>query len=354
MRRTGPLRGRALTGAREDAHVGLIGCGNFAFTHIAYFLQRGAGRIMRGAMDVEGARAESLARRYGLHYATDDAHRLIEDPAIDLIYIASNHATHAEYAVMALRAGKCVHIEKPHVVDDDQLSRLCDAMRESEGTVRLGFNRPESELGVEVQRLLATQSGPLMANWFVVGHELPKNHWYNRPQEGGRILGNLCHWTDFSLRLIEPARRYPISIRPTRAEQSDRDIAVSYVFGDDSIAAITFSASKGHAFEGIHEHLELHRGDLLLALDDFKELRANVRERRHRIRLSFRDHGQRATIMRSYTMTGRFGTREPGLDVSEVWETAQLFLRTREALEKEETVLVEAFPPRVPSARPAP
>lgn len=339
MRREGPARGRPMAPARDDAHVGLIGCGNFAFSHIAYFLDRNVGAVMRGAMDLEGARAESIARRYRMHYATDDADRIISDPAIDLVYIASNHASHAEYAIEALEAGKSVHIEKPHVVSDDQLARLCEAMRASDGSVRLGFNRPESRLGGEVQRLLGEQSGPLMLNWFVAGHAIAPDHWYYRPEEGGRVLGNLCHWTDFSLRMIAPEARYPITVTPTRADKPDSDIVATYVFGDGSIAAISFSA-KGHAFEGVREHLEVHRGDLLLSLDDFKEVRAHVRERRSRIRLRFRDHGQEAAILRSYAMTGRTAVPEPGADPAYVWDTAQLFLRTRDALEADEARVV--------------
>ena len=49
---------------------------------------------------------------------------IIDDPQIDLIYIASNHYTHAEYAIEALNKGKSVHIEKPHVVNESQLDRL--------------------------------------------------------------------------------------------------------------------------------------------------------------------------------------------------------------------------------------
>jgi predicted dehydrogenase len=342
MRALGPVRGTLPRPGRPDAHVGLIGCGNFAFSHIAYFLVRNLGPVVRGAMDVEGARAESIARRFRMHYATEDASRIIEDPRIDLVYVASNHASHADYAIAALRAGKSVHIEKPHVVDDDQLIRLCRAMRENSGRVRLGFNRPDSRLGLEVRRLLAGQSGPVMLNWFVAGHEIPVDHWYYRPEEGGRILGNLCHWTDFSLQMIDPQRRFPVEIRPARAQYSDSDIAVSYVFGDGSIAAITFSA-KGHAFEGVRERLALHRGDLLLALDDFRDLRADIRERRHRMRSRFRDHGHEAAIMRSYRMSPRASVPMCGVDLSYAWETAQLFLRTREALEKDRPITVDGF-----------
>ncbi len=325
-------------------HVALVGCGNFAFSAIAYYLKREFGPVMRAAMDVDVHHAASLYRAYGLRYYTDDVRRILDDPEIDLLFVASNHATHTEYAIEALGRGKHVHIEKPHVVSDDQLVRLCRAMRASAAHVGLGFNRPTSRLGALVAQRLGSQSGPAMLNWFVAGHELPQDHWYFRPEEGGRVLGNLCHWTDFVLRLVPREVRYPITIRPTRWDRSDCDIAVTYTFGEGTIAAITFSA-KGHTFEGVRELFAAHRGDVLVALRDFQEAVIETGARKERVRLPFRDHGHRDRIVASYGLA-RPGSGPSGVaDVAYVWETGELFLRTREALEQDRIVVVQPYDP---------
>lgn len=325
-------------------HVGLIGCGNYAFSNIAYYLKKNYGHVMRAAMDIDPHKAASLYRTYGLRYYTDDAERLFADPQLDLLYIASNHASHAEYAIRGLETGRSVHIEKPHVVSTDQLVRLCRAMSESRGRVGLGFNRPGSRLGRALLQHLASESGPSMFNWFLAGHELPPDHWYFRAEEGGRVLGNLCHWTDFLYCMVPPEARYPITIHPTRAEASDCDIAVTYVFGDGSIAAITFSA-KGHTFEGVRETFAAHRGNALMALHDFKTLTVEIVDRRIRYRNRFRDHGHEARIRASYEMSRPDAPPAAGATVAYVWETAELFLETREALERNEIRMVQAFDP---------
>ena len=332
---------------RRDStrHVGIIGCGKFAYAQIAFYLTRSHGKVIRGAMDTDVHRAASLFRRYGLDYYTDDASRILDDPQIDLVYIASNHASHAEYAIEALRRGKHVHIEKPHVVTEDQLRRLCCAMRDSDGKVALGFNRPLSRIGVEIKRRLEEQAGPSMLNWFVAGHEIPPDHWYFREEEGGRILGNLCHWTDFVLQLIPPDVRFPVMVNPTRGVKPDSDVAVTYLFADGSIAAITFSA-KGHTFEGVKERFAAHRGNALITMDDFRTLRVDVVAKRHIRRQRFRDHGHKTAILRSYALS-RPGTIV-GADISYVWETGQLFLQTKVALEEERRVVVERYQPDRP------
>jgi predicted dehydrogenase len=321
-------------------HVGIIGCGKFAFAQIAFYLRKNFGDVIYGSMDVDIARAASLYEKYGLAFYTDDAAQLIAEPHIDTVFIASNHASHAEYAIAALEAGKTVHIEKPHVVTEDQLRRLCSAMAVSPGRVALGFNRPVSRIGLEVKRALDSQSGALMLNWFVAGHEIAKDHWYFRDEEGGRVLGNLCHWTDFVYRLVPSENRFPITVNPTRAEAADADIAVTYVFGDGSIAAITFSA-KGHAFEGVMERFSAHRGDALVSMDEFKTFEARIGAKRHRTRQLHRDHGHERMICDSYLL-GRDPSQE-GAAVSYVWETGQLFLKTKEALERRVPLTLEAF-----------
>lgn len=322
-----------------SGHVGLIGCGNFAFSAIAYYLKKNFGRVIRGAMDVEVNRAMSLAQTYGLQYCTSDAQEIMDDPNIDLVYIASNHATHADYAIEALRHGKSVHIEKPHVVNQDQLVGLCRQMERSDGSVGLGFNRPNSQIGLAIKEHLAAQEGPMMLNWFVAGHEIDPSHWYFHEKEGGRILGNLCHWTDFIYQMVPPENRYPIQISPTKAERSDCDIAVTYVFGDGSIAIITFSA-KGHTFEGVRESFSAHRGNTLMAMSDFKDLIIEVVDKKTKVSPFYRDHGHSKAIEFSYEAASN---RHPGCSVQYVWETGELFLKTKQALETNTRIVVTGF-----------
>jgi predicted dehydrogenase len=327
---------------RKGPHVGIIGCGNFAFSNVAYYLKKNYGNVIHAAMDIDPNRAASLFEKHGLNYYSTDAERVISDPSIDLVFIASNHASHAEYAIKALEAGKCVHIEKPHVVSRDQLIRLCSAMSKSRGKLALGFNRPNSKIGQLIKQYLDAQAGPAMFNWFIAGHQIDPDNWYFKEEEGGRVLGNLCHWTDFIYRMVPAKSRYPLLIKPTRAARSDMDIAVTYTFGDGSIAAITFSA-KGHTFEGVREQFAAHRGNLLISMDDFKDLTVEVVDRKRRIRGCFRDHGHEPTIRRSYEMVRARGERNPGCSVDYVWETGDLFLSTKKALEEDTMVTLHPY-----------
>jgi predicted dehydrogenase len=323
-------------------HVAIIGCGNFSYSNIAYYLRKNYGSVIRAAMDTDVHRAASLFEEYGLRYYADRAEPLINDPSIDMIYIASNHSSHAEYAIQALEAGKNVHIEKPHVVSENQLIRLCHAMLRNPGKAALGFNRPRSIHSRKLKEVLDRQSGPSMMNWFVAGHEISADHWYFKNEEGGRVLGNLCHWTDFIYQMVPEESRFPITITPTRAEKSDCDIAVTYTFGDGSIGVITFSA-KGHTFEGVRERFAVHRGNVLAALDDFKTLVIEEIADKRVITTRFRDHGHEENIRRSYMMVSQTSGAFMGCTIKYVWETGQMFLKTREALETNNKVVLAPY-----------
>jgi len=335
-------------------NAGIIGCGNFAYSNIAYYLTQSRGPVIKGCMDTNIARAASLCQAFGGAYYTDDENRILNDPDIKLIYIASNHASHAEYAIKGLQAGKSVHIEKPHVVSESQLVRLCNAMSASTGTVGLGFNRPLSKFGRQLEQAIRSEHGPMVMNWFVAGHELPEDHWYFREDEGGRVLGNLCHWTDFMLRMVPPGKRHPIRIVPTRSGQSDCNIAVTYIFADGSIGAITFSA-MGHTFEGVRERFAVHCGNLMASLDDFQVMVIERVQRKRRTRSLFRDHGHAEAILGSYNAVFGLPNAVNQYDVAYVWETAELFLKTKQALDNNVAVVVDAFSPArmaEPAARP--
>lgn len=324
---------------RIKSHIGILGAGNFSYSNLSYYLRKNYGKVIRGVMDIEINRAASLFEKYDLIYYTDNASDIINDDHIDLVYIASNHFTHAEYAIQALVKGKSVHIEKPHVVNRDQLDRLVRAMKQSEGKVMLGFNRPGSRFGRIILEYIKKETGPIMINWFIAGHAIDPEHWYFNEAEGGRILGNLCHWTDFTYQMITSESRYPIRIVPSRSKKADCDISVTYIFGDGSIATITFSA-KGHTFEGVREKLNAHKGNVLISMDDYEKLTIDVIDKKKVFRNAFRDHGHELNVKHSYEMISK---NADGESIKYIYETADLFLKTKESLESQKEIIVQPY-----------
>lgn len=320
--------------------VAIIGCGNYAFSTIAHYLAKRDLKFLRVTYDTKSSRSLSLCNAYGGGYAVADWREIADDPKVKLVFIASNHASHAEYAVACIEAGKHVHIEKPHVVSQEQLDGLLAAMRQCpDAKVYLGFNRPRSPLFKDLQKALERESGPLMISWFIVGHYIPDGHWYYDEEEGGRVLGNLCHWTDLTLHLVTLDKAFPCTIIPATPAGMKADAVVSVIFADQSCASIVFSA-KGQTFEGVREVLNVQKGDIVASLTDFQTLTVDVVEKKKTVRLRHRDHGHEANIIHSLNGASEHGM--PGEDISYVAATAKFFLAIRQAIDSGETVTVSS------------
>ena len=204
--------------------------------------------------------------------------------------------------------------------------------------VFLGFNRPHSPHFQRIRASLLKQSGPTMINWFIAGHRIPDGNWYFNPGEGGRVLGNLCHWTDLTLCLVGVDHAFPCEIVPACEPASKSDFCVGIKFNDGSLAGITFSA-KGYTFEGIHERLNAHRGDALVSVTDFNQSTIEIMERKLKFTTLHRDHGHSQNIKNSY-LAVRDNDRARAVDARYNKATARIFLGVKKAIDSGTTIKV--------------
>ena len=73
------------------------------------------------------------ASQFGAAYATTDYAKVLEDPDVDLVVIATRHDRHAAMALEALRHGKHVLVEKPLATSLDEARELVELGRTSPG-----------------------------------------------------------------------------------------------------------------------------------------------------------------------------------------------------------------------------
>ncbi len=95
---------------------GMIGCGKVAEVKSgpAFNKIRDSGLV--AVMRRTGEKARDYAARHNVPRWYDDADKLINDPGVNSVYIATPPGSHAEYAIRAMKAGKPVYVEKPMAV----------------------------------------------------------------------------------------------------------------------------------------------------------------------------------------------------------------------------------------------
>lgn len=292
---------------RPERSVGLIGCGQFGFATISYFLQRRFGSVLAACYDVDPAAAHSLARAMRVPAVCDSVEALLGTPGLRTVYIASNHASHADQAARALDRGLDVYVEKPIAVDEEQLTRLLRARRRAAGRLFAGYNRPYSGAVRDLRRAMTIrpQEG-LTIECFVSGHRLGPDHWYRRPEEGTRICGNLGHWLDLMVHVLH-LRGLPrhLDVAATWADDAEPDdnlhVAMRSDLGD--LLGVTLT-SRCEPFEGIRESIHLQHGDTIAEIEDFRRLHIRQGARLTRRRYWPKDVGHRAAILQPFAPAG--------------------------------------------------
>ena len=96
---------------KDTIGVGFIGAGDIAILHAAA-VKKCPGAKLVGIWNRSQDRAKQRAAEFGCkNYATPD--ELVNDPAIDAVFVLTNLESHFEYTKLALDAGKHVLVEKP-------------------------------------------------------------------------------------------------------------------------------------------------------------------------------------------------------------------------------------------------
>lgn len=74
-------------------------------------------------------RAEDFAKRFGVDRAYGDYRQLVDDPDVDIVYVAPPHTEHLALTTLALDAGKHVLVEKPITATAAEARELAEAAR---------------------------------------------------------------------------------------------------------------------------------------------------------------------------------------------------------------------------------
>jgi len=109
---------------------GILGPGGIAATFAQAVLGHTRSQVVAvGSRDRE--RAERFASRFGIPTTHEGYERLVADPQVQAVYVASPHSAHLEHALLAIRAGKHVLVEKPVARSAAEARQIAEAAREA-------------------------------------------------------------------------------------------------------------------------------------------------------------------------------------------------------------------------------
>jgi predicted dehydrogenase len=107
---------------------GVIGTGGIASAFVADLELTDSGSVVAvGSRRSETA--EQFADRFGVPNRHSSYEALVADPEVDVVYVATPHPVHREDALLALRAGKPVLVEKPFTMNAAEAEELVATAR---------------------------------------------------------------------------------------------------------------------------------------------------------------------------------------------------------------------------------
>lgn len=108
----------------DNVKWGFIGCGEATEKKSGPAFNAVEGSEVVAVMSRNADKARSYAERHGIKRWYTDAQELIGDPEVNAVYIATPPSTHATYAIMAMKAGKAVYVEKPMASNYEDCCRI--------------------------------------------------------------------------------------------------------------------------------------------------------------------------------------------------------------------------------------
>lgn len=174
---------------------GIIGVGDVCETKSGTPMMQISNSTVKAVMRRNADKAKDYAKRHGIAKWYDDADKLLNDPEVNAIYIATPPSTHAEYTLKAAAVGKPVYVEKPMARSHKECLLMVDACKKANIPLFVAFYRRTLPNILKVKELI--DSGAIgeirsvdicvqmtIENKIVGTHDLPIN-WRVDPEISG-------------------------------------------------------------------------------------------------------------------------------------------------------------------------
>ena len=159
-------RARAQAGpAPRKLGIALCGLGGYAYGQLAPALKQTQHVELRGVVTGSREKGQAWAKEFGFPeshiYNYTTMSRLIDNPAIDIVYVVTPNALHPEHTIAAAWAGKHVISEKPMANSVADCNAMLAACRANQVKLSVGYRLQFEPHYRELKRLAREQDfGP--------------------------------------------------------------------------------------------------------------------------------------------------------------------------------------------------
>ena len=218
---------------------GIIGVGNVTEVKSGPGFRKARNSSLVAVMRRNAALAEDYARRHGVPKWYDDAQKLIDDPNVDAVYIATPPDSHALYTQMVASAGKPVYVEKPMARNLTECEAMIEACRSANVLLFVAYYRRAMPRLLKIKELLDSEAIGEVRSIQVTMHRrlnLTGNEplpWRVIPEiaGGGHFVDVGSHMLDFLDYVLGPIREARgFAVNQAGAYPAEDHVAASFAF----------------------------------------------------------------------------------------------------------------------------
>jgi predicted dehydrogenase len=179
--------------------LGIIGFGSFAMFAVQHFTQISGTKII-GLAGTHREAADAAAKRFdAVNYNTIE--ELVNNPDVDLVYIATPPFLHYEQSMIALKAGKHVICEKPLAMNMEQADEMIKTAKDKGLLMTVNLMQRYNPMYKAVKEIIDKKPmGELLHGFFdnyASDEGLAPEHWFwDRKKSGGIFIEHGVHFFD--------------------------------------------------------------------------------------------------------------------------------------------------------------
>ena len=280
--------------ASKRLAIGFIGAGNYASSMLLPHLAQLPDAQLTHVATTKSLSAVNAQRRFGFTTASTSASAVLDDESLDVIFVVTRHASHADLVCRALETGKAVFVEKPLALTGEELDRITEVIAKT-GNDRLmvGFNRRFAPMLTKMKADFGPASAGAVTRYLVNAGPLAVDSWYRNEGEGSRFTGEGGHFLDT---LSWWADSLPEEVYAVGGPDSG-DVQVTVRFGNGASGVISYLTGGNVRFP--KETLDATGGGRSARLDNFRKATVWAGRGHDTIRArGGQDKGQRAELAR--------------------------------------------------------
>ena len=170
----------------QKINWGIIGCGDVTEIKSGPAFNKVPNSALIAVMRRDAAKAEDYAKRHNVPRWYTDADKLINDPEVNAIYIATPPSSHEAYCIAAINAGKPVYVEKPMTINYAAAQNMANTAAAKNVKLVVAHYRREQPLFKKVRQLI---------NDKVIGDvRIARLELYKPPLTTTELLNNQLAW----------------------------------------------------------------------------------------------------------------------------------------------------------------